>query len=300
MFWEIFVRLCMENGVKPNPVAKAVGVKSTGTVSAWKNGVVPHDTTLLALANYFGVTVDFLLGATPESYLMATQYRLTEAEKAYEKETDEAKKAELALEIDGLRESIADQKLASKIVDIKKAPLPKKEREELSDDGHHVGVLYDRADEKDQMLTHGILDKYETEETASYASATENNPGRMIELDVFDQPAAAGLGNYLDAPECSRQQFPAFMIPKGADFGIRISGDSMEPYLKDGMVVFVKQTITLEPKKVGIFVLNGAAYCKQLIVDREKKEVRLHSLNTEYEDIVIAPGDTLRTIGQVL
>lgn len=169
----------------------------------------------------------------------------------------------------------------------------------LSNDAQHIGVLYDRADDVDKMLTHNVLDKYDEEKIVTI-STSKKNPGGFLELDVYDEPAAAGLGNYLSAPESRREQFPSFMVPKGASFGIRISGDSMEPVIADGSTVFVKHTMTVESGKVGIFVLNGSGFCKQLIVDREKQEVRLHSINQKYEDIIVAPEDTLITIGQVL
>lgn len=60
MFWENFVALCDKNGTKPNPVAKELGI-SSGSVTFWKKGKVPHHSTLIKLANYFGVTVDYLL-----------------------------------------------------------------------------------------------------------------------------------------------------------------------------------------------------------------------------------------------
>ena len=170
----------------------------------------------------------------------------------------------------------------------------------LSDDAHHVGVLYDRADEKDKLLTHTVLDKYDDSAKVVSINTKQRNNGGLVEIDVFDEPAAAGVGNYLSAPESHREQFPAIMIPKGADFGIRISGNSMEPMVSDGSTVFVKQTMTVQSGRVGVFVLNGESFCKQLIVDRAKQEVRLHSLNPDYADIIVTPADTLITIGQVL
>lgn len=170
----------------------------------------------------------------------------------------------------------------------------------LSDDAHHVGVLYDRADEKDKLLTHTVLDKYDDSAKVVSINTKQRNNGGLVEIDVFDEPAAAGVGNYLSAPESHREQFPAFMIPKGADFGIRISGHSMEPMVSDGSTVFVKQTMTVQSGRVGVFVLNGESFCKQLIVDRAKQEVRLHSLNPDYADIIVTAADTLITIGQVL
>lgn len=67
MFWDNFVRLCNQAGKYPNTVAAEVGVKSTGTVTGWKNGANPRQTILLKLADYFGVTVDYLLNAEKEN-----------------------------------------------------------------------------------------------------------------------------------------------------------------------------------------------------------------------------------------
>ena len=61
MFWETFVRLCNEKGTRPNPVAKELGIAS-GTLTWWKNGRIPSSSTLHKIADYFGVTVEYLLG----------------------------------------------------------------------------------------------------------------------------------------------------------------------------------------------------------------------------------------------
>lgn len=170
----------------------------------------------------------------------------------------------------------------------------------LSNDAQHIGVLYDRADEKDQLLTHSVLDKYDDLGKIVSIDTKRKNAGGFVEIDVYDEPAAAGLGNYLDAPKSHREQFPSLVVPKGTDFGIRISGNSMEPAVQNGATVFVHQTMTVESGKVGIFVLNGESFCKQLVVDKENKQVRLHSINPEYADIVVGPEDNLITVGQVL
>lgn len=61
MFWENFVKLCTQNNVKPNPVAAKLGF-SSASVTKWKKGTKPNDTTLRKIADYFGVSVDYLLG----------------------------------------------------------------------------------------------------------------------------------------------------------------------------------------------------------------------------------------------
>lgn len=60
-FWNRFESLCQENGEKPTPLVKKLGIPA-GSVTSWKNGSVPHHGTLLKIADYFGVTVDYLLG----------------------------------------------------------------------------------------------------------------------------------------------------------------------------------------------------------------------------------------------
>lgn len=297
MFWEVFIRLCQMNNVSPNAVAKECGVKSTGTVTAWKKGAMPRDGVLAAMADYFGVDVDFLSGNSADGYLFGTEHALHQAQRAYDAETDEQRKFELACEIDTLRESIADQQFANAI---KKAPTVSDGREEVSAEGHHIGVLFDRADEKDKLLTHSVLDKYDEIGAITTIPTKSRNPGGLTEIDVYDEPAAAGVGNYLDSPQKHREQFPAVIVPKGTDFGVRISGDSMSPLIEDGVTVFIKQTMRVESKSIGIFILNGEAYCKQLIVDKQNKQVRLHSLNPDYDDIIVTASDNLVTIGQVL
>ena len=63
MFWENFYNLCLQKGVSPNAAAKEMNI-SSGTVTEWKNGREPQNATLRKVADYFGVTVDYLIGKT--------------------------------------------------------------------------------------------------------------------------------------------------------------------------------------------------------------------------------------------
>lgn len=60
-FYENFVRLCAQSGKSLAYVAREVGVQKS-TVSRWAAGSVPRDTTLARIAEYFGITVDDLVG----------------------------------------------------------------------------------------------------------------------------------------------------------------------------------------------------------------------------------------------
>lgn len=63
MFWDRFVELCEKNGEKPNSVTKKLHM-SNSIATVWKSGKIPTGTVLSQIADYFDVSVDYLLGRT--------------------------------------------------------------------------------------------------------------------------------------------------------------------------------------------------------------------------------------------
>ena len=63
MFWKRFEKLCNERGESPNGVAKKLGI-SSGSVTWWKKGKVPHNSTIKRLADYFGISNSYFTGET--------------------------------------------------------------------------------------------------------------------------------------------------------------------------------------------------------------------------------------------
>lgn len=61
MFYERLKELCKEKGITPTALVKELGM-SGGNLSKWKNGKIPKSDTISALAEYFGVSADYLLG----------------------------------------------------------------------------------------------------------------------------------------------------------------------------------------------------------------------------------------------
>lgn len=57
-FWKKFEELCKMVGKSPNAVAKELGI-SSGAVTFWKQGRIPHQATLEKLAKYFNVTINY-------------------------------------------------------------------------------------------------------------------------------------------------------------------------------------------------------------------------------------------------
>lgn len=71
----------------------------------------------------------------------------------------------------------------------------------------------------------------------------------------------------------------------------------MLPRFMDRQIVYVKQQQTLEHGEIGIFLLDGDAYCKML--SRENGTF-LVSLNPAYRPIPIGEFSELRILGKVV
>ena len=122
-----------------------------------------------------------------------------------------------------------------------------------------------------------------------------------VKMKVYTESAAAGIGNYLnDNPTYDVIRFDMDEVPSSADFGVRISGDSMMPEIEDGQIVWVEERAAIDDGDIGIFILDGESYCKQLLLDHRKRRMTLVSLNERYKPIVIEEHNNLRTIGKVL
>lgn len=140
-----------------------------------------------------------------------------------------------------------------------------------------------------------ILQKTRQEVDAHVRQAVKgkNDGGKL--LKVYNQSAAAGYGNYIDDDSFDTVAVPS--IPSGTEFGIRISGDSMQPRINDGDIVFVKRQASIEVGDIGVFIYNGDAYCKQLIY--RDSTYYLRSVNGRYKDIPLL-GDSIYCVGRVL
>ncbi len=116
-------------------------------------------------------------------------------------------------------------------------------------------------------------------------------------IAVYDMPVSAGNGHFLDSSiyEMVETDDP---IAQSANFGVRVSGNSMEPRYHDGSVIWIQQQQDLEDGEIGIFLFNGEAFLKML--RRTQNKVQLISLNSEYEPKDISSWDDLRVFGKVL
>jgi len=66
VFYDIFAELCKKSDISPSRAALEIGL-SKSSVSSWKNsGVRPRFETLKKISDYFGVSVDTLVGDARE------------------------------------------------------------------------------------------------------------------------------------------------------------------------------------------------------------------------------------------
>lgn len=122
---------------------------------------------------------------------------------------------------------------------------------------------------------------------------------RMIPL--YRTPAAAGY-----AAPAFGEDFDYIPVtgdvPPGAEFGVRIQGDSMAPFIADGSVVYVNRD-PLKAGDVGIFCVDGDILCKQYYRD-PAGIVYLFSLNRARADadvvLTSSGGRTLACFGRVI
>lgn len=61
MFWNILLDLCEKHGTNPTALTQELHIAG-GNVTKWKNGSIPHDSTLKKIADYFGVEIGYLKG----------------------------------------------------------------------------------------------------------------------------------------------------------------------------------------------------------------------------------------------
>ncbi len=115
-------------------------------------------------------------------------------------------------------------------------------------------------------------------------------------IPLYDMPASAGTGQFLDSDGYELIDVDE-TVPLSATFAVRISGDSMSPRYVDRQIVYVKPQQTLDPGEIGIFLLNGSAYCKILGTG---KNTELISINRKYNPIAVYEYDELRVIGKVV
>lgn len=148
-----------------------------------------------------------------------------------------------------------------------------------------------------------------------YKATDHPNVIRYRDMPVSYLSASAGTGQFLEEDHFEKISFPEASIPEGADFGIRVSGDSMEPVYQDGQIVWVHLCDHVNIGSVGIFIYDNEGYIKvydEQIPDADNlenyvdstgtlhKQPVLLSYNKKYSPRVISSNADFKVIGCVL
>lgn len=146
MFFDQYEMLCRKAKKSPNGVAKELGFSSS-SVTQWKNGAAPREDTLSLICKYFNVEPGYILGYTPEAQIDVTKFKIEQLTKKWAKCKDEDERQDLAVEIDGLRESLHDLTFIKKIEAAADGQVKKNTRPAKSGTGSaYAQSIYDFVD----------------------------------------------------------------------------------------------------------------------------------------------------------
>lgn len=107
MFYDRFKLLCQRKNISCTKAATEMGL-SNSTPTKWKKtAAIPDSSTISRIADYFEVPVEYVMGVSADSQIDEANFRLAELEKELKTATEEEAN-EIAVEIDGLRESLHD------------------------------------------------------------------------------------------------------------------------------------------------------------------------------------------------
>lgn len=127
-------------------------------------------------------------------------------------------------------------------------------------------------------------------------------PSPVRHIKHYLVPSAAGYASPIEGEDYELMEWDS-SVPAGADFCISISGDSMEPFIHDGELVYVRRDSPLNEFDVGIFFVDGNVFCKQWCVDYSGT-LHLLSANEKRQDAnIVIPRDSSRScicFGKVL
>ncbi|MDR2530840.1 MAG: helix-turn-helix domain-containing protein [Oscillospiraceae bacterium] len=242
MFLQTLTQLLDEKGITKSDFARQSGIPYT-TLDGWykKSFDGIRLETLLRIARFFDVSVDFLLNGASDQLTLEESRMIGK----YRKLDRHGKR---------ITDYVVDEELRRLATD------------------QHEKLTYSSNSEEVKMIP-----LYLTCAAVGSAAPIEGDDFEMIEL----------------SPK----------VPRRAQFAVKISGDSMEPMISDGDVVYCsKDGVSMSDGDVGIFCVDGAYYCKQYRTDGDNMYLVSINRNRSDSDITIWGSGNRRAtfIGKVL
>ena len=244
-----------QRGITQKELAKEVGITASTMTDYMKLRSAPSFGVIQKLADYFGV-------------------KKSDIDTTFKEESSSLPDAP-----DSLTQQITD-KVVQLTPDNKKIVL--RTSEELLERQKANGEMYTEQNEEETKIN----------------EVSEN----IIRLDDYRQTTyrrvsgvvSAGSGSMQDDDLDMEVSFYEDEIPDDYDAIAYVVGNSMEPKIKNGDYLFIKNTPQVDFNTIGIFQVDGANYVKKL------RQGYLESLNPDYEDIHLDENNDIRTIGEVV
>ena len=245
-----------QHGITQKELAKEIGISASTMTDYMKLRSAPSFGVIQKLADYFGV-------------------KKSDIDTTFKEESTNS----LPDTPDLLTQQITD-KVVQLTPDNKKIVL--RTSEELLERQKANGEMYIEQNEEETKIN----------------EVSEN----IIRLDDYRQTTyrrvtgvvSAGSGSMQDDDLDMEVSFYDDEIPDDYDAIAYVVGNSMEPKIKNGDYLFIKNTPQVDYNTIGIFQVDGANYVKKL------RQGYLESLNPDYEDIHIDESNDIRTIGEVV
>lgn len=159
--------------------------------------------------------------------------------------------------------------------DIQKAPLCSSEAMEIARD-------FDTLDRHGRQTVRVVMDQ-EMDRMAELEELADAEPEMAPKvINIFVNPSAAGPALGETGQACEPYELRP-EDPQGAEYAVRIQGDSMEPDFPNGGIAFVNHD-EMRDGDIGIFCVDGATVIKQWHYDRMLGITYLFSLNRQRAD----------------
>lgn len=159
--------------------------------------------------------------------------------------------------------------------DIQKAPLYSSEAMEIARD-------FDTLDRHGRQTVRVVMDQ-EMDRMAELEELADAEPEMAPKvINIFVNPSAAGPALGETGQACEPYELRP-EDPQGAEYAVRIQGDSMEPDFPNGGIAFVNHD-EMRDGDIGIFCVDGATVIKQWHYDRMLGITYLFSLNRQRAD----------------
>lgn len=246
---------------------------SSASINGWKNGSFPSSKHVEKIAQFFDVSLDFLLTGKESSGKIIHLYG--------KEETTRKEIRELLQIIEQLdEENMHTLRKYLKFLTYEQNGYPTQIRETSPEYPYFTCAESAR------------------EHSSTYSRSSESGDDwkniRIVGLSAAGEP--------IELPEDPYSFTDLVSVPLAskADFAVKIKGDSMDPDIPDGSIVLVRKQPEVETGEIAIVSLDHAATCKKFY--RYEDRIELVSINKNYKPIVIREEDNIdiRIIGKVL